>query len=58
MWISWCKRCGRCCRRCDWVIRDYMRDHKDEAQNYAELKERRAKTTTGGMAEYLEGKTL
>jgi GrpB-like predicted nucleotidyltransferase (UPF0157 family) len=38
------------------AFRDYMRDHQKEAQEYAELKVRLAKSNPKGMAEYLEGK--
>jgi GrpB-like predicted nucleotidyltransferase (UPF0157 family) len=38
------------------AFRDYMRDHPKDAQEYAELKMRLAKSNPKGMAEYLEGK--
>jgi len=38
------------------AFRDYMRDHRKDAQEYAELKLRLAQSNSRGMAEYLEGK--
>ena len=38
------------------AFRDYMRDHPKDAQEYATLKMRLAKSNLKGMAEYLEGK--
>ena len=38
------------------AFRDYMRDLHKDAQQYAELKPRLAKSNSRGMAEYLEGK--
>ena len=38
------------------AFRDYMRDHPKDAQEYATLKMRLAKSNSKGMAEYLEGK--
>lgn len=38
------------------AFRDYMRDHPKDAQEYAVLKMRLAKSNSKGMAEYLEGK--
>ena len=38
------------------AFRDYMRDHPKDAQEYAALKMRLAKSNSKGMAEYLEGK--
>jgi GrpB-like predicted nucleotidyltransferase (UPF0157 family) len=38
------------------AFRDYMRDHPKDAEEYAVLKMRLAKSNSKGMAEYLEGK--
>jgi GrpB-like predicted nucleotidyltransferase (UPF0157 family) len=38
------------------AFRDYMREHPKDAQEYAELKLRLAKSNSRGMTEYLEGK--
>ena len=38
------------------AFRDYMRDHPQDAQEYAVLKMRLAESNSRGMVEYLEGK--
>ena len=38
------------------AFRDFMRDHPKDADEYAELKTRLAKSNTKGMAEYLDSK--